>query len=144
MTQLEIVLPSQYFAPPRNHAPEYRLMVAVLHDALACLDKYRFATSSRDRRHFREATRWFLAKDLDWPYSFERICNVLSLDARAVRRRLCMQPAPRLDAEETLDSDSDALTTLRGWQFDPRLNGSTRRKARQLLWRFQANGWDEV
>jgi hypothetical protein len=63
-------------------------MIAVLHDALDCVEKYRFATSSHGRRLFHEAKQWFLADEADWPYSFECICGVLGLDADAVRHRL--------------------------------------------------------
>ena len=71
-------------------------MMAVLRDALECVTKYRFATHARSRRLFREAQRWFLIDEPDWPYSFEGICGVLELDANAVRRRvrvaLALQP----------------------------------------------------
>jgi hypothetical protein len=88
MTPLDVVLPSQHFGPQRKQAPEQRLMIAVLHDALDCVEKYRFATGTHGRRLFREAQRWFLADETDWPYSFECICGVLDLDSNAVRQRL--------------------------------------------------------
>ena len=88
LTQPDIILPSQHFGPRRKQAPEQRLMIDVLHDALDFLQKYRFATSSHGRRLFHEAKQWFLADEADWPYSFECICGVLGLDADAVRHRL--------------------------------------------------------
>ena len=140
-TQPDILLPSQYFEPRRNQTPEQRLMIAVFHDALDCLDKYRFATDSHDRRLFDEAKEWFLADETGWPYSFECICSFLGLDSTAVRQRLCVEPAPQIS---TCDPDPEALETLRRWQFDPRLNGASRRRARTLVWKSQANGWDEA
>ena len=95
LAQLDIILPSQHFGPQRKQAPEQRLMIAVLHDALDCLEKYRFATGSHGRRLFHEAKQWFLADETEWPYSFECICGVLDLDSSAVRRRLRMAPEPR-------------------------------------------------
>ena len=92
MTQLDAVLPSQHFGPRRKQAPEQRLMIAVLHDALDCVEKYRFATNNRGRRLFREAKEWFLADEADWPYSFECICGILDLDSDAVRQRLRVVP----------------------------------------------------
>jgi hypothetical protein len=92
MMQLDIVLPSQHFGPRHKQAPEQRLMIAVLHDALDCLEKYRFATSSHGRRLFHEAKQWFLADEADWPYSFECICGVLGLDSNAVPQRLRVAP----------------------------------------------------
>ena len=95
LTQLDIILPSQHFGPRRKQAPEQRLMIAVLHDALDCVDKYRFATSARGRRLFHEAKQWFLADETEWPYSFECICGVLDLDSNAVRQRLRVAPEPQ-------------------------------------------------
>ncbi len=88
MAQPEAVLPAQYFGPRRKQTPEHRLMMAVLRDALECLEKYRFATDNRGRRLFREAEKWCLTKEAHWPYSFESICAVLELDSNAVRTRL--------------------------------------------------------
>jgi hypothetical protein len=95
LTQLDIILPSQHFGPRRKQAPEQRLMIAVLHDALDCLEKYRSATGSHGRRLFHEAKQWFLADETAWPYSFECICGVLDLDSSAVRQRLRVAPEPQ-------------------------------------------------
>ena len=95
LTQLDIILPSQHFGPRRKQAPEQRLMIAVLHDALDCLEKYRFAASKQGRRLFHEAKQWFLADETEWPYSFECICGVLDLDSNAVRQRLGVAPEPQ-------------------------------------------------
>ena len=86
--QLDILLPSQYFKPPGKRTPEHRLMMAVLHDALHCLEKYRFARDSEGRLLFHEARKWLLADEVNWPYSFESICRVLDLDSEAVLSRL--------------------------------------------------------
>lgn len=86
MLQSNIILPSQYFGSRRRLTPEQRLMIAVLQDAIDCVAKYRYAKDYRGRRLFHEATRWLLAEQTDWPYSFECICGVLDLDTSAVRR----------------------------------------------------------
>ena len=90
--RIDTVLPSQHFGLRRTHSPEQRLMVAVLRDALDCIEKYRFVTSRRGSRCFREAQQWFLADEPSWPYSFESICGILDLDADAVRQRLRLVP----------------------------------------------------
>lgn len=87
--QLEIVLPSQHFARCQK-APELRLMIAVLQDALDCVEKNRAAGDAQSRQLYFDAAQWFLAEELDWPYSFEGICGVLDLDSNAVRERLGM------------------------------------------------------
>ena len=90
LMQLDIVLPSQHFGPRRMEAPEQRLMIAVLEDALDCL------TGSHGRRLSDEAKQWFLADETHWPYSFECICGALDLDADAVRQRLRVAPERQL------------------------------------------------
>jgi hypothetical protein len=90
--QPHIILPSQHFEPPGKFAPEHRLMMAVLDDAVRCIEKYRFPTDVRGRRLFREAKQWLLAAESRWPYSFEHICAILDLDANAVRHRLRLTP----------------------------------------------------
>jgi hypothetical protein len=85
----DIVLPSQYFQRRRGQTPEERLIIAVLHEALDCVEKHRFATDADGRRLFHEAQQWFTANETAWPtYSFECICELLDLDANAVRQRL--------------------------------------------------------
>ena len=86
--QFDVVLPSQHFRRRRKQTPELRLMMAVLHDALDCIETYRLATDTDGRRQFWQAQRWFLADEAHWPYSFECICAALDLDSQAVRQRL--------------------------------------------------------
>lgn len=83
-----VILPAQHFNPPQKLTPEHRLMIGVLDDAVQCIQKYRSSTDIRSRRLFREARQWLLATEPHWPYSFERICATLDLDAGAVRRCL--------------------------------------------------------
>ncbi len=85
----DVVLPVQQAARIRQMTPERRLMIAVLGDAIDCIVKYRSATDDPGRRLFVEETEWILSEDIHWPYSFECICDVLNLDAAAVRVELC-------------------------------------------------------
>lgn len=54
-------------------------MVAVLEDAVATL--------ARDMRD-QQTWRWFDSDDVRWPFSFRNVCDVLALDAEAVRGAL--------------------------------------------------------
>ena len=94
----DIVLPLQLRYPPAARGEE-RLMLAVLADALAGFQKHAFARDTRGRRVFREAEAWIHCRDRRWPFSFENICDVLSIDAGYVRWQLyCWrgrQPAGR-------------------------------------------------
>src|SRR5512140_1705085 len=89
-----VILPAQHFTRPRKLAPEQRLMMAVLGAAVRCIERDRSPRDSRGRRRFEEAKQWLLAAEPDWPYSFERICAVLDLDANAVRQRLRLDLGP--------------------------------------------------
>ena len=73
-------------------------MIAVLDDAIHCVMKYRSATDGLGRQLFAEETEWLLSEDARWPYSFECICDVLNLDATAVRAELYLiaNPPPAL------------------------------------------------
>jgi len=92
MCEPDLILPSQHFRQPEKLAPEHRLMIAVLDDAIRCVERNRVSTDMHGQRAFREAQQWLLAQEPNWPYSFERICAVLDLDANAVRFRLLFAP----------------------------------------------------
>ena len=63
-------------------------MFAVLADAIGCFLKYRFSTSNRSRRCFREAEAWLMFEPKEGPFSFESICETLGLDPGYLRRGL--------------------------------------------------------
>jgi hypothetical protein len=83
-----VIVPAQPFNPRKKLTAEHRLMMAVLDGAVRCIEKYRFPVDAQGRRLFQEAERWLLIAEPHWPYSFERICAALDLDANAVRRHL--------------------------------------------------------
>jgi hypothetical protein len=68
------------------------LMLAVLEDAVRCLEH------GRRRGHFHarclatEADAWVRSDHRGWPFSFVNICEVLGFDADAVRSRLLTRP----------------------------------------------------
>jgi hypothetical protein len=59
-------------------------MAAVLEDAVNILRK-------RPRsRAGREAREWLASRDMGWPFSYERICEALELDADGIRREMAV------------------------------------------------------
>jgi hypothetical protein len=78
--------------------PERFLMLAVLQDAITCLEKYAAFGSGGNKRLFDEAIDWILSEDGDWLFSFNNVCEAVGLNAAYVRRRLIQmserQPAP--------------------------------------------------
>jgi len=99
MVYADVVVPSRHTARIGQLTPERRLMIAVLVDAIDCMVKYRSATDGPARRLFVEENEWLLSTDVRWPYSFECICDVLDLDAAAVRAGLCVASNPPAGSE---------------------------------------------
>ncbi len=89
--QLDPVLPAQYedtFQRRFPLAPEKTLMLAVLEDAVTCLQKYAGARSGKAKQFFQEAVDWILEKNTEWLFSFEQICSTFGWDPTYVRRGL--------------------------------------------------------
>jgi hypothetical protein len=89
--QPDTILPSQFFAAMRKKVPqeaEYRLMVAVLEDAIDCFQKHCNARDAKARQLFEDAERWVASDDRNWPFSFINICDLLGLNPSYVREGL--------------------------------------------------------
>src|SRR5262245_51768816 len=68
---------------------EKRLMLAVLRDAVGCIERHNSGAGVRSLPAHRAALRWVFAQDQDWLFSFENICLALDLDAGRLRCALC-------------------------------------------------------
>jgi hypothetical protein len=89
--QPDVLLPGQFFASMRKRVPkepEYRLIVAVLEDAVDCYQKHLVARDHKARQLFEDAEEWIESDDRHWPYSFASICDVLGLSPEYIRRGL--------------------------------------------------------
>ena len=64
------------------------LMLAVLADAVRCIEQGRRRRGFRARRLAADAEAWVRSNRRDWPFSFINICDVLGFDADAFRTRL--------------------------------------------------------
>jgi len=67
---------------------EKRLMVAVLHDAFDCYQKYLFADDRVGRELFEEAATWLNCTSSDGLFSFESISETLDIEPNYFRRGL--------------------------------------------------------
>lgn len=73
-------------------APEQKLMLAVLSDAVNCLSKKgTVATGLASDRSYQQAKEWILAKGKRHLFCFESICEALDWDPERVRRRVLRQ-----------------------------------------------------
>ena len=69
--------------------PEKNLMLAVLEDAVFCFQKNVRAKTQKGKALFREAEEWFMSpQDSRSSFSFEAICETLSIDAHYLREGL--------------------------------------------------------
>jgi hypothetical protein len=87
----DIFLPSQFYGTgglSRKLEGEKRLMIAILKDAVECLDKYRGSRSSSGRGHYQNALEWVEDKSTDWLFSFTNICDLLGFDPDYLREVL--------------------------------------------------------
>ena len=103
VVQTDVVLPAQFFDLLRKRSPvqgERRLMIAILEDAVNCIQKHLAARRHSERQLFQEARAWMLSDNTD-PFSFQHVCDVIGLDPAYVRgglerwcRRQLAQPRP--------------------------------------------------
>lgn len=97
------LLPRSLFRFLRNATAgqgERRLAVAVLEEAVDCLEERRRNPEQVARLTIWEAEQWFESQDAEWPFSFMNVCLVLHLDAEAIRERIRLRRqgnSPRLE-----------------------------------------------
>jgi hypothetical protein len=87
----EPALPAQFhiiWHRSRAISPERALVLAVLWQAVADLQKHRFAGRRQQQRLYMEAYEWVASKDRIWPYSFVNLCELLSLNPDSLREEL--------------------------------------------------------
>jgi hypothetical protein len=87
----DIFLPSQFYGTgglSRQLEGEKRLMIAILKDAVECLEKYRGARTSTGRSHYENAIEWVKDTDTEWLFSFTNICDLLGFDPDYMREVL--------------------------------------------------------
>ena len=84
-------LPAQYYARRRSHGRfegEFRLLSAVLQDAIRCYFPSCPGKTYRRRLEFWEVKRWFDDRNDSGLFAFENVCELLGIDPGALRRSL--------------------------------------------------------
>ncbi|MFQ5681676.1 MAG: hypothetical protein ACE5HC_00255 [Candidatus Binatia bacterium] len=84
-------LPSQFYGNSglsRQLEGEKRLMIAILKDAVECLEKHRVSNSSSCSDLYQNAIQWIGDKSTDWLFSFTNICDFLGFDPDYMREFL--------------------------------------------------------
>jgi hypothetical protein len=85
----DALMPGQYYEGARRDDPATeaikRLMLAVLEDALRCLQTYADARTPIRRRMFAEAEAWIADRTACGPFAFEAICEALGIEYSRLR-----------------------------------------------------------
>ena len=87
----DIFLPSQFYGSgglSRTLEGEKRLMIAILKDAVECLEKFRSSSSNSGQNHYLNALEWIEDDDTVWLFSFTNICDLLGFDPAYLREVL--------------------------------------------------------
>ena len=87
----DVFLPSQFYGSgglSRQLDGEKRLMIAILKDAVECLNKYRGARSSLGTSQYQNALEWVEDEGTEWLFSFNNICDLLGFDPNYLRKVL--------------------------------------------------------
>ena len=95
----EPALPAQFhiiWHRSRAISSERALVLAVLWQAVADLQKYRFAIRRQQQRLYMEAYEWVSSTDRGWAYSFTNLCELLDLSPESLREELLNGEVPSL------------------------------------------------
>jgi hypothetical protein len=87
----DVFLPSQFYGSgglSRQLDGEKRLMIAILKDAVECLNKYRGARNSLGNSQYQNALEWIEDEGTEWLFSFNNICDLLGFDPDYLRKVL--------------------------------------------------------
>jgi hypothetical protein len=88
-----------------------RLMAAVLSEAVNRFERNLLQTSLYARCEFVEAEFWLFKDESEALFSFNNVCDFLSLDPRHIRRRLCDWRRSQVRATNSTDATSKAPTS---------------------------------
>lgn len=109
----DMIVPEQWARRPR-WTPEQKLLHAILMDAIEVLQKHNhlYRLNLRSYHLYKEAYDWVHDDNQTYPFCFVPVCDVLGLNAQAVRAALdtaCdppgIAPRPQLTAPRKPRSD---------------------------------------
>jgi len=120
----DVILPEQFY-DQRNGleqaAGEKALMLAVLEDGIRCFQEHLKNPRVRPRLLARQAEKWIRSADWDWPFSFNNVCESLSLNPECLRNQLL---SPRANGEA---APKPRPSSHRVYRLTPRVKPPRRR-----------------
>jgi hypothetical protein len=87
----DILTPGQYYDSNRrdsSNIPLKRLMMAVLQDAIRCLQIGTHAKSRAKQRYLYEVQEWVFGENGEGPFAFQSVCEILEIAPHYLRRGL--------------------------------------------------------
>jgi hypothetical protein len=100
----DFLVPVQFFDLTRRRSMldgETRLLFAVLEDAVRCYVKTLNSSRRCDREQFDEVQHWFNSQaGSRSPFSFEYVCDVLTIEPQTLRKRLSLLSAKDLPTKQ--------------------------------------------
>ncbi len=101
----DVLIAEVWGAAQRRTAPlssEKRLMLAVLHNAIDCYQKYVFADDRFGREQFEEAAAWINCTSTHGLFSFESISEALDIEPEYFRRGLAEWHRRHVEAQRVV------------------------------------------
>jgi hypothetical protein len=102
-SSVEVLLPVQFHDRPNSAStgePLRRLMVAMLVDAIKCVQTKFDARQSARRQDYGDARSWIFSNDDKRVFSFKALCDALDIDPNVVRKYLAQWEEKRLNGEK--------------------------------------------
>jgi hypothetical protein len=107
--------------------PEKELMLAILTDAIECLQKHCGSRQASGTKLFQEARDWIFDENEGHAFSFLNVCDALELDPQYIRRGIAQLKA-RLSVPSAVKESSESLVA-KSKKRDPRTNWSVTGRA---------------
>ena len=79
------------------HGPERALLAAVLFDGVHACISYILTAASRQRSRFAEGYYWVMARESEYPFSFENVCDALGINPTYLRHGLLHASPAKLE-----------------------------------------------
>src|SRR5262245_58956676 len=113
----DVILPAQMSWGARsdaNTSGARALMLAILEDAVLCIERGHRRRHAGTRQLAAEAQTWMRSDCREWLFSFASICDVLGIDADALRIRLLPSVEPLANSGLAACKEAGAPPTRSG------------------------------
>jgi hypothetical protein len=120
----DVLINEMWSAAQPRRAPlssEKRLMLAVLHDAFDCYQKYLFAEDRIGQQLFAEAAAWIHSTGSRGLFSFESISETLDIEPEYFRRGLAEWHRRRVETRDALPPAAETAESTGDPAVDPML-----------------------